>query len=286
MKRVQTNVALDELRGKLAPKRTLEYANNDNPAFDAPEGRQYARNYKNCIVLCKRSSTGNQYFQVKTKTATKISAATKLQMALFGGATAMSAYVFKTAALRQHVEGAYAIAKSAGITEAKSAKAYLIETLRVGLAAKSPIISVYASDGTHSDSIALQNPWCYTGQQGGQEVKVGNAILVKFWAQLASKPILFTVASMKGVAHGGATHAEDDTFAQIISRGRYNVLGLEVEATGEHRVKLGNSYVVYDNNGNMYAAVSGSMVNDPTALGASITTYYLSDDNSVMPFSD
>ena len=258
------------LTGNLSGKQDLQYAKNNNPAYDAPDGKQGARNYTTRYIGAKRSD-GKSFYAVRRKNTAVLNTSTRLQMALFGGAAAMAAYVFKTAALRQHVEGAYTIAKSTGQTEAKSAKAYLTEILRPGLAAKRTIISVFASDGTHSDSIALQNPWCYTGQPGGQEVKVGNAVLVKFWLQLASNPIVFTIAGMKGVAH------LSDDFAAVISS-RYNVLNLSTVALSDITgVKFGESYVNWMNGSVEQAANASKSVVDQDGESATQIAYFLSD---------
>lgn len=218
----QTNVALEELRGKLAPNRELEYAENNNPAFEAPAGRQYARNYKSCIVLCKRASSGKTYFQVKTKSATLINAASKRTMALLGGAGAMIGTILTTTAMRSTAERAFVLAKESGATDAKTLRKYLTDILQMGLDEKKPIIAITASYQGESASLLLQNPWCYTNQAGGVPCPVRNAILVKFWRELASNPIIFTVDGRKGISHDG------DNFGSIVAS-RYNVLNLSID---------------------------------------------------------
>lgn len=232
----QTNVALEELRGKLATNRVLEYAENNNPAFEAPAGRQYARNYKACIVLCKRASSGKTYFQVKTKSATLINAGTKHQMALFGGAGAILAGIAHNAVLRARCEATYDLARKAGQTSARTYRKFMTDILVAQLADKNPIISLAVSDGEESSSFAIQNPWCYTGQQGGIHVDVSNAVLVKFWSEMASNPVIFYVDGRKGVAHAG------DDFEAILSPNRYNVLNLTQTELGY--VKKGDSWLI------------------------------------------
>lgn len=234
-KTYQTNVALEELRGKLAPNRELEYAENNNPAFEAPAGRQYARNYKSCIVLCKRASSGRTYFQVKTKTATLINAASKRTMALLGGAGAMIGTILTTTAMRSTAERAFALAKQSGATDAKTLRKYLTDILQVGLDDKKPIIAITASYDGESASLLIQNPWCYNGEQGGVPCPVRNATLVKFWPELASKPVVFTVDGRKGVAHAG------DDFESIMQP-RYNVLNLSKDDADN--VKMGDWWVL------------------------------------------
>ena len=274
----QTNVALEELRGKLAPNRELEYAENNNPAFEAPAGRQYARNYKSCIVLCKRASSGKTYFQVKTKTATLINAASKRQMALLGGAGAMIGTILTTSAMRSSAERAFALAKQSGATDAKTLRKYLTDILQVGLDDKKPIIAITASYDGESASLLLQNPWVYTNQAGGVPCPVRNAVLVKFWPELATNPVIFTVDGRKGVAHGG--EADADNFDEVVAS-RYNVLGLSIdtEAVGSfHRVKLGDNFVVFNNGGTIYSAVGGRVVTKQAGDESNTTAYVLQNE--------
>ena len=84
MKRIEFIAPVEALRGNLSGKQTLVYAQNDNPAFDAPEGRQYARNYKPRYIGYRRLKDGAVYFGVKRKSATKVDAASKITMAALG----------------------------------------------------------------------------------------------------------------------------------------------------------------------------------------------------------
>lgn len=84
MKRIEFIAPVEALRGNMSGKQTLVYAQNDNPAFDAPEGRQYARNYKPRYIGYRRAKDGRVYFGVKTKSATKVDAASKITMAALG----------------------------------------------------------------------------------------------------------------------------------------------------------------------------------------------------------
>lgn len=236
MQRIEFIAPVEAMRGNLSGKQVLQYAENNNPAFEAPVGRQYARNYQPRYVGNKRAADGAKYFAVKTKSATLVNSGTKHQMALFGGAGAILGGVAHNAVLRARCEATYELAKKAGQTSARTYRKYMTDILVAQLEDKVPIITAAVSSGEESSSFAIQNPWCYTGQQGGIHVDVSNSVLVKFWSELASDPIIFTVDGRKGVAHQG------DDFEAIISPNRYNVLNLTQTELGY--VKMGESWLL------------------------------------------
>ena len=84
MKGIEFIAPVEALRGNMSGKQTLVYAQNDNPAFDAPQGRQYARNYKPRYIGYRRAKDGKVYFGVKRRSATKVDAASKITMAALG----------------------------------------------------------------------------------------------------------------------------------------------------------------------------------------------------------
>lgn len=71
----------------------LVYAENDNKAYEAPLGTNYARNYGARIVLAQRAKDGKAYFSVKTKSATKISTKTRTNMAILGSIAAIASAI-------------------------------------------------------------------------------------------------------------------------------------------------------------------------------------------------
>lgn len=84
MKRIEFIAPVEALRGNMSGKQTLVYALNNNPAYDAPEGLQYARNYKPRYIGYRRAKDGAVYFGVKRKSATMVDAAAKITMAALG----------------------------------------------------------------------------------------------------------------------------------------------------------------------------------------------------------
>lgn len=84
MKRIEFIAPVEALRGNMSGSQTLVYAENDNPAYEAPDGRQYARNYKPRYIGFRRAKDGAVYFGVKRKSATKVDRAAKITMAALG----------------------------------------------------------------------------------------------------------------------------------------------------------------------------------------------------------
>lgn len=269
-KRIIMIPPFEVLTGNLSGKQSLQYAENNNPAFEAPNGKQGARNYATRYIGAKRSD-GKSYYAVRRKNTAVLNTSTRLQMALFGGAAAMIASIITTPAQLAQVEAAYALAKKAGTTYAKSLRAFLQEKLTPALAGKSAIISIRGTYGEESATFFARNPWVYTNQTGGTEVRVSNAVLVKFWMQLASNPVVFTISGMKGVAH------LDDDFAAVISS-RYNVLDLSTATLSDITgVKFGESYVNWMNGSVEQAANASKTVIDQDGESATQIAYFLSD---------
>ena len=231
-KRIEMIAPFDVLRGNLSGSQKLQYALNNNPAFDAPEGRvNYARNYKTRYIGSKRGSDGLTYFSVRQRNGVKVNTQTKLAMALLGGAGALRAAILNNDVVRAKIEEKYEQGKASGYISANvSFSKYVFNTLYRGLQQKTPAIS-FLVPGHGSTNI--YNPWCYTNQSAtGDRVDVGDEVLVKFWPQLASNPVLFTVEGAKGVAHTG------DTFANIAARA-YNVLSINTSSN----VKIGDMWI-------------------------------------------
>lgn len=84
MKRIEFIAPVESMRGNLSGNQSLEYAENNNPAYDAPNGVQYARNYQPRFIGAKRGSDGLKYFTVRTKSATNLKATTRRAMGIVG----------------------------------------------------------------------------------------------------------------------------------------------------------------------------------------------------------
>lgn len=83
-KRVFMIAPFEAMTGNLSGDQDLQYAENNNPAYEAPNGTQYARNYRTRYVGARRGRDGLVYFQVKQTTATVLTPTTRRTMAILG----------------------------------------------------------------------------------------------------------------------------------------------------------------------------------------------------------
>lgn len=100
-KKVFMIAPFEAMTGNLSGDQKLEYAENNNPAYEAPNGTQYARNYKTRYVGARRGKDGLVYFQVKQTSAAVLNNKTRLAMGLTGVTQACWASV--TPATREQV---------------------------------------------------------------------------------------------------------------------------------------------------------------------------------------
>lgn len=94
MKRIEFIAPVESMRGNLSGNQNLLYAENNNKAYTAPEGKQYARNYQPRFIGAKRAATNLKYFAVRTKSAVQITAAALFRMACLALTGYMLAIIF------------------------------------------------------------------------------------------------------------------------------------------------------------------------------------------------
>lgn len=95
MKRIEFVLPVESMRGNLSGEQNLVYAQNNNPAYEAPNGTQYARNYQGRYVGAKISRSGLKYFITKTKSATVLNAETRLTMGTLAAVGAIRSALMK-----------------------------------------------------------------------------------------------------------------------------------------------------------------------------------------------
>lgn len=250
MKRIEFISPVEAMRGNLSrTKQTLLYAENDNPAWDAPvDKRSYARNYQPIFVGAKVAKSGRKYFAIKTKTAITITAAAKTRMALLAVSSEIANILSKDLRVMGDLQELYAANHPVGW----SYKRWMMNYIREGLSAKTAI----SFPGYEQlAAIFIKNPYISTTQPSSA-VDISeyfkDELLVKFWAQLANDPIVFKVGDLTGIAH------KDMTFQALIEDNeKLNVLGLTQETVGANAfVKLDDSWLTeegeddYVDNGN------------------------------------
>lgn len=232
MKRIEFIAPVEAMRGNLSGRQDLLYPSEDNKAYEGPVGYvNYARNYAPRFVGAKIAKTGHKYFTVRTKSANHLTAKSKKAMALLGGAGALYAALLKTPAKLTTAQSLWNYAQEHGDT--RSFRAFMMDFFRQGLI--NHVVAFTAS--VSSISLSIDNPW---GKfSGALDIQISNAIRVKFWTELVSGGIAFTISGMKGVAK------TNNDFEAIINS-NYNVLTLTID---DAYIKLGSAYVI-DGEGN------------------------------------
>ena len=216
MRRIEFLAPVEAMRGNLSGKQSLLYPSHDNAAFDAPEGRQYARNYNTRYIGAKRSSDNFKFFTVKTKAAVKITEASKLNMALLGVSSVIANLIKRDMSTLSALETLYIRSgDAAGI----SFKGWLMRFIRDGLQAKRNFVFEAYGQAT---TVVYLNPYVnypYTGAHIVQNFP--DDMLVKFWMQLGEDPITFKISNLTGLGQDGDSW--DD-----LSRSNYNVLNIRL----------------------------------------------------------
>ena len=247
MKRIEFIAPVEAMRGNLSGAQNLKYPTQNNKAYESPLGSvNYARNYSTRFVGAKRASDGLKYFAVKTKTATHITARSLQAMALLGGAGAMYAALVRNKASVSYT-GIYAQwIELQNLGNTKSFRSYVMDNLRQMLASKSQT-AVFAGP---RPAVTINNPWVAETQTEG--VQVTDAILVKFWPQLAINGITFEVNGMKGIAYQGGI------FTNLYDNEPKNVLNINQEAIGPNPyVTIGGQFIKYDSD---YVLITDTIV--------------------------
>lgn len=228
-KRIDFIAGIDAMRGNISGKQELEYPNSGNRAYEAPNGKHFATNYKPRYIACKRASDGLAYFQVKLRSAIKNTAASRLAQAALGAAGSLSAVIIKDSYRGPIYEAEYLEQKQSGMTTAKSFRAWLVEKFRVEFLKKGANLTIVTTRGT---LLQLNNPFNTVQYDPAQDVTLPMQILVKFWSVLCSNPVIFTISGLKAIAHSG------DDFNKVVN-GNYNNLGLTIDPS-TILVKLGD----------------------------------------------
>lgn len=263
MKRIEFIAPVESMRGNLGSKQDLRYAENDNKAFDAPDGRQYARNYQTRYVGAKRASDGLKIFQVKTKAATNLSALTRKNMSVLGGTGA----IIGAAKIGEHsLTGApfyameavlnFAIQDYASDSTARQQRAAnFFNSIGFDYTENKDDVEKFIFDGVYDMvsrqqaqllydymtgfmSAKIENPYGTTAEPN---ITIGKATLVKFWTKNAPGGATFNVAGKTGICFEGMI------FEMIVTGGsmeRLNILGLSSATVGQDSyVKLGNDFL-------------------------------------------
>lgn len=219
MKRIEFIAPVEAMRGNLSGAQKLQYPTDNQGAYEGPVGTvNYARNYSPRFIGAKIAKSGKKYFTVRTKTANHLTVKSKQAMALLGGTGAIVGTILqnKTSEIYTNLYGAWV--KSQELTgKAETFRKFLSRQVRRMLIQKSATYHVQVGEFGQD----IDNPWNTT--KPNPNVSISQAILVKFWSELAAKAIVIDVEGLKLIAHSG------DTFQNVIESS-YNVMNLKALA--------------------------------------------------------
>lgn len=214
-RRIQFIAPVEHMRGNLSGDQQLKYPTNDNKAYDAPTGKQYATNYNPRYIGAYRAATGKEYFSVKTRHAVNVTAKSKNAMAILGGSAAIYAAIMNDATLAASAQSAYDFATSGGAYQG-TIRQFIMSYLQFGLTTKQTAIRI----GVGSQSFSVDNPWSTTSQN--PNIIVSTDTLVKFWGELALNGSYFKVDGLTGITIAGIN------FQTLSNNTRINILGIAI----------------------------------------------------------
>lgn len=89
MRRINFIAPVESMQGNLSGDNNLLYQKNDNKAFYAPDGRQYAKNYGTRYIGALRARDKRAYFAVKQRSATLVTDIARKRWAVLGATAAI-----------------------------------------------------------------------------------------------------------------------------------------------------------------------------------------------------
>lgn len=93
MRKIEFIAPVEAMRGNMSGSQVLRYAENMNPAWDAPEGLQTAKNYTPRYIGARRAKDGAVYFSVKRKASVMVNEESKRRQAALGCVAATVAWL-------------------------------------------------------------------------------------------------------------------------------------------------------------------------------------------------
>lgn len=248
-KRIEFIAPVAAVRGNMSGKQKLLYAQNDNPAYNAPEGKvSYARNYRPSYIGAKLSSTGQCYYTTRTKNAVNLTTKQKTAMAVYGGSFALiGSLIAQDETTVNSYYSRYVAMVDAGLF-AGTFRQYLTKVISSAIKSKADTIR-FTAPGV--PAISFSNPWTSNGWD--VNIKPTKETFVKFFGVNSRNGIYFKVDGATGVATQGWTF---DDFIQT----DWNVLGLTVGtvAEGLGNLMLNGMYVCTVNEQGELVGVSDS----------------------------
>lgn len=226
---------VESVQGLLGSKQDLQYAENNNRAFESPAGqRNYARNYSTRFVGLKRARDGKKYYAVRKKSAFTASSAALKACALLSCARSIYGEIKKNLATYTSVQSLYNRYVADGGTETLYRWTFkqIYEQLKHDA---ENLIIAYADVTTKLGG----NPFGTTTPRA----PIGQNVLVKFWEYMRDGNVYFYINGQKGIAFNGAQ------FSDIIDDDVINVLSLTTRFVSGQNLLCYSTYDVTDEDG-------------------------------------
>ena len=238
MKRIEFIAPVEAMRGNLSGAQKLVYAKKDNPAWDAPEGKSYARNYKPRFIGAKRAATGATIFATKVRSAINNSTKVKVAQAVLGSMPMLLDGVETNLSLNGNLYACYNASKQKA--QGYSLRKYFIEKVQSQVSRGAATISIVERSGSQTFTCAFANPYIKPGISSADTIIFNPEIIDKFFDQLSNGRRFKIEGAGEGITFGGWTY--NDLLTK--ESGLYNVLGLSKETIGGNDyMKLGNLYL-------------------------------------------
>lgn len=271
-KKVRMIAPFDVMTGNVSGKQNLKYADHNNPAWDAPNGVHYARNYRPSYIVSENQKTGTVHFALRKRNAINMSIKSRHAMAMLAAARGIYDALKQNLSLVASLMACYNA--SAAKAEGKSINTYVFEKVYPQMQRSSKQLGFYERVNGQTISCTFENPFCDPLQSGMLQViaaEYSTETLVKFWNQLAVRGGKFEVEGLEGIFFLGWTWEDliGDEFG-------YNILGFSEEIVGSITyAKLGDMWLKQrdpeDESVDNYVQITSEIAVNPATV-----VYYLS----------
>lgn len=235
-KRVLMIAPFEALRGNVSGRQKLVYAENDNPAYEAPDGVNYARNYKPRYVVSMNSKTGNVHFGLKRKHAAVNNELTRRAMGSLGATQDIYRHAMKDLSTVGSLLACYNA--SSAKANGESVYKYFAKVADNAFRRKYATISFFEMDGSTTHNCAIDNP--FIQGTAGNPVGMTPQIVQKFFTSLCGDTGFEVVVSGYPVIA-----FQEMTWAQIAEDDLLNVSNVTtVTSGGDTYVKIGEQFIM------------------------------------------
>lgn len=238
MKRIEFIAPVEAMRGNLSGSQKLVYALNNNPAWDAPEGKSYARNYKPRFIGAKRAATGATYFATRVRSAINNSTKTKVAQAVLGSMPMLLNGAETNLSINYNLYACYQASRQKA--QGYTLRRYFIEKVQDQVSSGSPTITIMERSGGSIISCSFANPYIKPGTSSAETILFDSEIVDKFFDQL-SNGLRFEI---QGAGEGVFFSGWDWDDLITTESGAYNILGAtSAEVGAKNYVKFGDMWL-------------------------------------------